>query len=87
MSPICALAYSSEVILGGATIGIDIKSDGVMIIGFYKINGKYPKSNLKEGDLIIKINNTEVNTISDLTSAIESNINSNNEVEITYARF
>ncbi len=86
MSPICALAYSSEVILGGATIGIDIKSDGVMIIGFYKINGKYPKSNLKEGDLIIKINNTEVNTISDLTSAIESNINSNNEVEITYMR-
>lgn len=84
--PNLALAYSSEVILGGATIGIDIKSDGVMVIGFYKVSGKYPKSDLKEGDIIVKINNTSISTISDLTNAIESNLDENNEVKITYIR-
>lgn len=84
--PNLALAYSSEVILGGATIGIDIKSDGVMVIGFYKVSGKYPKSDLKEGDIIVKINNTSISTISDLTNAIENNLDEFNEVKITYIR-
>ena len=84
--PSLGLAYSSEVILGGSTIGIDIKSDGVMIIGFYKVKGKYPKSDLKEGDIIIKINDISISTISDLTNAIEKNINDNDEVKITYLR-
>ena len=43
MSPLSVFAYSSKVILGGEKIGIDIQSNGVMIIGFYKINGKYHK--------------------------------------------
>lgn len=80
------LAYSNEVILGGNTIGIDIKSNGIMIIGFYKVNGTYLKTDLKEGDVITKIGSTNVNTISELTSAIENNMNSQNEVEITYTR-
>lgn len=84
--PLSALAYSSEVILGGGTIGIDIKTSGIMIIGFYKVNGKYPDSNLKEGDIITKINNTNVSTINELTSAIEANINSADEVTVTYKR-
>lgn len=79
-------AYSSEVILGGNTIGIDIKSNGIMIIGFYKVNGTYLKSELKEGDVITKIGDTNVNTINELTKAIESNMNNKNEVEITYIR-
>ena len=37
ISPMSVWAYSSEVILGGSTIGIDIQSEGVMVIGFYKI--------------------------------------------------
>lgn len=84
--PINVLAYSSEIILGGETIGIDIKSNGVMVIGFYKVDGKYPKSDLQEGDIITKIGDAEVNTIEELTDAIESNLNSDSEVEVTYKR-
>ena len=83
--PVQVLAYSSEVILGGSTIGIDIKSTGVMIIGFYKVDGKYPSNALKEGDIIKKVGNIEIATIDELTSAIEKNLN-NNEVEITFLR-
>lgn len=83
--PIQVLAYSNEVILGGQTIGIDIKSNGVMIIGFYKVNGKYPKSELKEGDIILQVGDTAVQTISDLTKAIENNLK-NGRVSILYSR-
>ncbi len=83
--PLNVLAYSEEVYLGGNTIGIDIKSTGVMIIGFYKINGKYPTSDLVEGDIITSVNDIPISTINELTKAIENNIN-DDEVTITYMR-
>lgn len=85
VSPLNVFAISSEVILGGETIGIDIKSNGIMVIGFYKVNGKYPDSSLKEGDIIVKVSNNPVNTISELTKSIENNLK-NETVEITYLR-
>ena len=86
LSPLNALAYSNEVILGGKTIGIDIKAEGIMVIGFYKVEGSLPKTSLKEGDIILKIGNEEVNSINELTKAIENNMDDNNTVEITYKR-
>jgi len=86
LSPLNAIAYSSEVILGGKTIGIDIKAEGIMVIGFYKVEGSLPKTSLKEGDIILKIGNEEVNSINELTKAIENNMDDNNTVEITYKR-
>ena len=83
MSPLSVFAYSSKVILGGETIGIDIQSNGVMIIGFYKINGKYHKSDLVEGDIITKVENDEVLSIEDLTASLEEYVNQD-EIEITY---
>ena len=85
ISPLSVFAYSSEVILGGETIGIDIHSNGVMIIGFYKIDGKYHKSDLIEGDIITKVGDTQITSIEDLTKALESYINSDS-IEITYLR-
>ncbi len=84
--PFNTFAYSSEVYLGGNTIGIDLKSNGIMIIGFYKIGNNYPKTNLVEGDIIKKIGNIEVNTINELTKAIEDTLDSNNTIKITYIR-
>ena len=37
--PINVLAYPSKVVLGGQNIGINISNDGVIVIGFYKLNG------------------------------------------------
>lgn len=86
LSPLNALAYSNEVILGGKTIGIDIKAEGIMVIGFYKVEGSLPKTSLKEGDIILKIGNEEVNSINELTKAIENNMDDKNTIEITYKR-
>mgnify|MGYP000426364332 FL=1 len=85
--PINVFAYSNYIIPGGETLGIEINSDGVMVIGFYQINGKYNKGNptIKAGDYIIKINDTYVNTIDELTSAIESNIDKK-EINVTIKR-
>lgn len=79
--PFNVLAYSSEVILGGKTIGIDIKNNGVMIIGFYNNQA----NDLKEGDIILKVGDTSIYTINELTKAIEDNMR-NNEVNLTIKR-
>ena len=85
--PINILAYSNYIIPGGETLGIEVNSDGVMVIGFYQVNGKYNKGNptIKAGDYIIKINETYVNTIDELTKAIEENVN-DKEVIVTLKR-
>lgn len=82
--PLSVFAYSDEVILGGSTIGINILSD-VMVIGFYKIDGKYHKSDLVEGDIITKVEDEEIHTISDLSKALEKYVDQE-EITITYLR-
>ena len=85
--PFNVLAYSNLIIPGGETLGIEVNSKGIMVIGFYQINGKYNKGtpNIKPGDYITKINGKIVNNIKELTAIIEKNVN-NKEVEITYLR-
>ena len=85
--PINVLAYSNRIIPGGETLGIEVNSNGIMIIGFYQIDGKYNKGNptIKPGDYIIKVNDVSVNNIKELTKQIENNID-NKSVKITYLR-
>ena len=85
MSPLTVFAYSKEVILGGDTVGIHIQSDGVMVIGFYKVNGKYHKSDLIEGDIIIKVEDIKIESIEDLSRALEEKIKEDS-IEITFLR-
>ena len=73
--PINIFAYSDYVIPGGESIGINIDSKGLVVVGFYKVNGNYIGKNfLKVGDTIISINDTTVNSISDLTNVIDNNL-------------
>ena len=76
LMPFNILAYSDYVIPGGETLGIEVTSDGIMVIGFYEINGKYNKGTpaIKVGDYITHINNTKINSIDDLTKIVEENI-------------
>jgi len=85
--PLNVIAYSSKIIPGGETIGINVSSKGVMVVGFYKINNKYNKGNpeLKEGDYILKLDNNDVNTIDDVISYIQ-NISDDSTIDITYKR-
>lgn len=85
--PINVLAYSDYIYRGGNTIGIEVNTDGILIVGFYQINGEYNKGNpkLKAGDYIKKVNDIEVHSLKELTSAIEK-FTSDKEVNITYKR-
>ena len=85
--PTSALAYSDFIIPGGETLGIEINSNGIMVIGFYQINGQFNKGNpeIKPGDYITHINDVMVTNVNELTKEIENNV-SDMEVKITYKR-
>ncbi len=85
--PLGVLGYSDYVIPGGENVGIEINSKGIMIIGFYKVNGKLNKGtpNIKVGDQIIKVGSQNVSTSENLISAIETE-RKNSQVELTILR-
>lgn len=85
--PLNVFAYSDYIYLGGSTLGIEISCDGVLVVGFYQIAGKYNKGNprLKVGDYIKEVNGTPVNTLNELTEEIEKYTDVG-QVEITYKR-
>jgi len=85
--PINIFAYSSHIVLGGQNVGINIENKGVIVIGFYKINGYFNKGSkeLKVGDLITKVNGEEISSIKELTIGIEKYIK-DNQVELTFVR-
>lgn len=85
--PLNVFAYSDYIYRGGNTLGIEINCDGVLIVGFYQIDGEYNKGNpkLKVGDYIQKVNGVEVATLNELSKEIEKYINEG-KVEITYKR-
>lgn len=76
--PINVFAYSSHVILGGQTVGIDVETTGVLVVGFYKVNGAHIQSypSIIEGDYILSINKeivTDTNSLTDLINKYSSN--------------
>ena len=87
LMPINVLAYSKEVYLGGQTLGINLDCNGIMVVGFYQVNGKYNQGNpnLKMGDYITKVNDEEVSNLNDLTKIIEKHTK-DGYVKITYKR-
>lgn len=89
-SPITVLA--KDVYIGGQTIGIELKSDGLLISGTYDVKENKtvynPKSDsdLKKGDLIISIGENRVNSLNDLVTILKDNYSDKNSAEITIQR-
>ena len=85
--PVNILAYSDYLLVSGKNIGINIKSDGIMVVGLYSVNNISPgkDANINLGDRIIKINDKSVNNISEMVSMI-SNSTNKEVVKITYIR-
>ena len=77
--PINVLAYSDFIIPGGANVGIEVNSDGVLVVGFYEVDNKLiAKDNgFKIGDRIIKVNDSKVNSIDDMVNVVKE---SNSEI-------
>ena len=83
--PLNVFAYSNYVIPGGNNIGIEVYNEGIIVIGFYKINSRYNTSDLKIGDVITRINDTQVYTVDEMIKAIEESVK-DNKVNITILR-
>ncbi len=85
--PISTFAYSSHIIASGKNIGIEIKSDGIMVVGLYNIDGFSPgnDANIHLGDRIIKINDNKVNDINEMIDEINNRIDENS-IKISFIR-
>ena len=81
-------AYSKYIIPGGETIGIEINSKGVLVVGFYEVDRKYigKDAGFLIGDTITEINNTKVNNIDEMVKAVNEEADSNNQLDVTIIR-
>ena len=86
--PIPTFAYSNKVILGGENLGIEIESQGIIIVGFYQVNNKNINltNNIRLGDKITKINDIKINNIDEMVKEIDNNLKDNKEVKLTLIR-
>ena len=86
MIPINTLAYSNYVIASGKTIGIEVNSKGVLVVGFYEVDNTYlaKDAGFEVGDKITQVNNESVDSISSMVDALEKQ--TTNEIEFTISR-
>lgn len=86
LTPMSILAYSEYVIPGGENIGIQIDTKGLVVVGFYKVDGKYIGSEtLRVGDTILEVEGTSVDTINEMSTLIDEKI-FNDEVNVKIKR-
>lgn len=83
--PITVFAYSDYIIPGGNNLGIEVYNNGIIVIGFYKINNKFNSTELRVGDIIKKVNGNEVYTVNEMVSEIEKNVK-DNKINLTIQR-
>lgn len=85
--PLGVFAYSKYIIPGGESIGIKINTEGLVVVGFYKVEDEYiAKNNFKIGDKIINVNGKNVNTIDELTDAVSKSEMSSLNVKVIVKR-
>lgn len=84
--PFNIFAYSNYIIASGENIGIKLNTDGIIIVDTYEVNGINPakESGLKDGDIIISIDNTKVNSINKMVSIVSNS--TSKELKIKYLR-
>lgn len=85
--PLNVFAYSDYILAGGQNIGIEINSNGVLIVGTYQVNGLDPAkdSNLQIGDKIIAINNQKISSIEEMLNIV-NNLQNITNIQVTYQR-
>ena len=89
-SPMAILA--KDVVIGGQNIGIELRSNGLLISGTYDVkqNGKIynPKSDsdIKKGDLIISVGENSVNSLNDLVTILKEKYADEESAKVTILR-
>lgn len=85
--PLNVFAYSDYILAGGQNIGIQINSDGILVVGTYKIGNVDPAgdADLKIGDKITEINNIPVVSIEEMLDVLD-NLDNQNSIDVTFVR-
>ena len=84
------LVDAKSVYLGGDSIGIEIINEGLLISGTYEVRDNKSiynpsaDSDIRKGDVLIKVDNVNVNTLDDLLEVIKDN--KNTEINVTLKR-
>lgn len=84
--PISVWAIPDYVVPGGENIGIKVTNQGIIVVGFYEVNGVDVgrESGFALGDVIKRVNDTDVNSIDEMIATMASgNIE---HTKITYER-
>ena len=87
-----SLIYAKQVYLGGENIGIEISNQGLTISGTYDVRdgrsiyNPSADSDIKRGDILLKIENSSVNTLDELLEYIKTNCSNKESVNITILR-
>ena len=70
--PIQVFAYSTHLVVGGEPIGIEVHSNGVYVVDFYKVSNRYigKESGFLRGDIIKEINHKPITNIQELNREI-----------------
>ena len=82
--PNIIFAYSKFVIPGGESIGINIEFDGILVVGYYKVDDKYINKDIYINDRIVSVNNKKISSISEFSNII--NKLTQDEVSISLVR-
>lgn len=81
-----------KVIPGGQTIGVKVKSDGILVVGHHQISGPNGKvspgedAGLKLGDLITHLNGKKLRDAKEVAGIVEKAGGSHKPIDITYKR-
>lgn len=68
------LALTDKVYIGGENVGIEVKTNGVLVVGLYEVNNDLiaSSSGINSGDYIVEINGNKVINIDDFTNEINN---------------
>jgi len=85
--PLNVFAYSDYILAGGQNIGIQLESNGIIIVGTYSIGKFNPArdADLQTGDKNKHINQEEVHSIEEMLNVIDT-LENPISVEVTYLR-
>jgi len=82
-----------QVIPGGQTIGVRVKSDGIMVVGLHRVNdgGESPgspgeRSGIRTGDLITRIDGDDVREVSAVAKLVERAGKENRPLQLSIRR-
>lgn len=83
--PFYVFAYSDYIISGGDTLGIEVNGKGLVVVGFYDVDGSKINRFLQVGDRILEVNDVAINSLADMNQLIKDNA-IGDSVMITFIR-